>query len=784
MDRRTSALEMTPGDQPLPASAEPAEDPNSAAAIERALSTETDPQAIARDRFRLAQAYHHAGQREQAIDSYLKRADLGFSADEVFISLCYAAKLRQDLGQPEDQVIAAYLKAADFAPTRAEPLYAVANYCRFRGRNEEGYQHAKRASAIPKPEHGLWVEPWPYDVGVLDELTVNGYWAGHYRESMDAGLKLLVEADLSPGQRAHVAENVRLSADKLDALAGAAANKRYIRLKEFPPSGEFSNTPAPNYVAAQDSSFRAETYKLSTDANGFIRSHVQVPETAGKIIVLGDSVVESMFLHPQERFCSRLQDLLRDGAGLDVEVLNAGYSGATALHSLNVFLNKIVPLRPAAVVFMSGIVDVDAATMTRSFWNKDAWLEPIVTAGEGNKAREKDFLGFAAFEDRERLLTLLAQAADSFGVQLYFATVAHRQVFEGEYVAKAFRGREDFDRQVSLRREMNEVTRRCAAATGRPLFDVERDLAAETGIFSDMFHLNDAGGEAVAKALVNGGIAKAIATNSESIPSPKSKAVAVSSAQLIRQVSQQELSAVLEINLINLDRSTERLARFQERNSHLKTVRRFPAVDGNLIDIEALIRNGDITKDLRYKRGTLGCAFSHIELWRQSVRDNRILTIFEDDVVTSVNFEAEVHGVLSATPEDWDVIQWGYIYHPSFIWLDFEFAKANLRFYDFAVDLSKQPTFRNTVPPQPFRLTHSFGLQAYSITPRGAKGLLEKCIPLADQNVIFPGTGIVSENLGIDTPMNDAYPLMKSYLCLPPLVISDVTMISDRVSTD
>ena len=775
---------MTPDDQSLSAGAAPAQDPNSPAAIERALSTQTDPEAIARDHFRLAQAYHHAGQRERAIESYMKRAELGHSADEVFISLYYAAKLRQELDQPQDQVIAAYLRAADFDPTRAEPLYAAANYCRFRGLNEEGYQHAKRASAIPKPEQGMWIEPWPYDVGVLDELTVNGYWAGHYRESMDAGLKLLVEADLSPGQRAHVAENVRLSADKLDALAGTAANKRYIRLKEFPPSGQFSNTPAPNYVAAQDSSFRAETYKLSTDANGFIRSHVEAPETAKKIIVLGDSVVESMFLHPQERFCSRLQDLLRNEAGLDVEVLNAGYSGATALHSLNIFLNKIIPLKPAGVVFMSGIVDVDAATMTRSFWNKDAWLEPIVTAGEGNKAREKDFLGFAAFEDRERLLTLLTQAADSFGVPLYFATVAHRQVFEGEYVAKAFRHREDFDRQVALRREMNEVTRRCAASTGRPLFDVERDLAGETGIFSDMFHLNEAGGKAVAKSLVKGGFANAIADSSTVKPSPKPNIISNSSNQALRQVSPEEISAVLEINLINLDRSAERLARFHERNSHLKNVRRFSAVDGSLIDVEGLIRKGDIAKDLRYKRGTLGCAFSHIELWRQSVRQDRILTIFEDDVVVSVDFESEVRGVLSATPKDWDVIQWGYIYHPSFLWLDFEFAKANLRFYDFTVDLSQQSTFRNTKRPHPFRLIHSFGLQAYSVTPRGAKGLLEKCIPLADRNVIFPGTGIVSENLGIDTPMNDAYPDLNSYLCMPPLVISDITMTSDRISTD
>jgi hypothetical protein len=186
-----------------------------AAALEKVLETETDPFLISRYTFYLAQSYKDCGEKEQALKNYLKRVELGYWIEEIFESYYCAAKMKQDLGYPEDEVIAAFRKAAETVPTRAEALHGAAQFCRYKSRFEEGYQFAKRGLAIPLPEHGLFVETWIYDYGLLDELGVNGYWSGHYRESLEACLKLLGGNTLPENQRARIAANARFSLEKM-----------------------------------------------------------------------------------------------------------------------------------------------------------------------------------------------------------------------------------------------------------------------------------------------------------------------------------------------------------------------------------------------------------------------------------------------------------------------------------------------------------------------------------------------------------------------------------------
>ena len=53
----------------------------------------------------------------------------------------------------------------------------------------------------------------------------------------------------------------------------------------------------------------------------------------------------------------------------------------------------------------------------------------------------------------------------------------------------------------------------------------------------------------------------------------------------------------LPIHLINLDRSTDRLATFQKRNEHLREVIRIPAIDGRLLDKQKLVKEGMMAAD-------------------------------------------------------------------------------------------------------------------------------------------------------------------------------------------
>ena len=187
--------------------------------LERALRTETAPFLCARYQFYLAQSYRDCGMPESAMEHYLARAELGFWQEEVFISLYNVAQLKEQLDHPDQEVIDAYLRATDALPTRAEALHGASRLCRNKGRNEEGYEFAKRGLEIPMPSDALFVEPWIYETGLLDEFAVNAYWSGRYRDCLDASLKILETDKISDADRQRVTANARFALEKLPQTA-------------------------------------------------------------------------------------------------------------------------------------------------------------------------------------------------------------------------------------------------------------------------------------------------------------------------------------------------------------------------------------------------------------------------------------------------------------------------------------------------------------------------------------------------------------------------------------
>jgi len=187
--------------------------------LEQALASETDEFLRARYTFYLAQSYRDGGQAAQSIETYLARAEMGFWEEEVFCSLLYAARQIQTEGQDHEAAIAAYLRAADVRPGRAEALHGASRLCRILGDHARGFEIAARGVGLTPPSDGLFVEPWIYDFGLLDEYAVHAFWTSRHRESLDACLKALARDDLPPADRARIAENARFA---LDGLAGDA----------------------------------------------------------------------------------------------------------------------------------------------------------------------------------------------------------------------------------------------------------------------------------------------------------------------------------------------------------------------------------------------------------------------------------------------------------------------------------------------------------------------------------------------------------------------------------
>lgn len=185
-----------------------------AALLERTLQAETDPFLISRYTFYLAQSYRDCGERRKALENYLKRAELGYWHEEAYVSLLEAGKLMEVEGYPFDAVTAVYERASQLVPARAEALHAASLYCRNHGRNAQGRDFARRGIELPSPV-GLFVQPWVYDWGILDEFAINAYWAGDYRDSLDASLRLLGSDKLPTAMVKRVADNARFAAGKL-----------------------------------------------------------------------------------------------------------------------------------------------------------------------------------------------------------------------------------------------------------------------------------------------------------------------------------------------------------------------------------------------------------------------------------------------------------------------------------------------------------------------------------------------------------------------------------------
>jgi glycosyltransferase involved in cell wall biosynthesis len=193
-------------------SADPDKFKKDAAVLEAALRTAPDN---ARYAFYLAQSWRDAGELEKAVDSYAKRAAMGGWEEEVWYALYEVARLTARLGRGDDAVVAAYLRAYENRPSRAESLTYLAMYLRERGRMVAAYPFARLAGETPRPADLLFLDDAVYAWRAVDELAVAAYWVGRHEEAIAANERLLASGALPAGERARVETNLGLSRAKM-----------------------------------------------------------------------------------------------------------------------------------------------------------------------------------------------------------------------------------------------------------------------------------------------------------------------------------------------------------------------------------------------------------------------------------------------------------------------------------------------------------------------------------------------------------------------------------------
>ena len=158
--------------------------------LEKALIDEPDN---SRYMFYLGQSYFDSQQWQKSEDAYYRRAKAGGWPEEVYYSLLRVAMCKAMLDKPWPEIQQAFLDAYNYRPTRAEPLYHIAQIYRQKFNMPAlAFLFARAAMDIPFPSSDiLFVPDAIYNWGILDEVSSVAAYAGYPLIGYDATKKLL-----------------------------------------------------------------------------------------------------------------------------------------------------------------------------------------------------------------------------------------------------------------------------------------------------------------------------------------------------------------------------------------------------------------------------------------------------------------------------------------------------------------------------------------------------------------------------------------------------------------
>jgi glycosyltransferase involved in cell wall biosynthesis len=174
--------------------------------LEKAL---VDEPTNSRYQFYLAQSYFDSQQYDKAETAYIKRAEMGGWAEEVYYSIYRVAIAKALQNKPWPEVQQTFLDAYNYRPTRAEPLYHIAQVYRQKFNMPVlAYMFAKAAMDIPFPEQDiLFVPDIVYNFGILDEISATAFYAGHPMVGYIATEKLLKSGKIPPDELPRIQKN-------------------------------------------------------------------------------------------------------------------------------------------------------------------------------------------------------------------------------------------------------------------------------------------------------------------------------------------------------------------------------------------------------------------------------------------------------------------------------------------------------------------------------------------------------------------------------------------------
>lgn len=154
---------------------------------------------------------------------------------------------------------------------------------------------------------------------------------------------------------------------------------RYVLLREHKPLTLMTVEPAPEYVAKYTDSLARKRHIFRTDENGFIIPSKIYDHPDLSIVFLGGSTTECLYMDEENRFPYLAGRMLEKQTGRKINSYNSGVSGNNSLHSIDILLNKIIPMKPDIVIMKHNINDLMILLLCDTYWNSHPGKGPITT---------------------------------------------------------------------------------------------------------------------------------------------------------------------------------------------------------------------------------------------------------------------------------------------------------------------------------------------------------------------------------------------------------------------
>ncbi|NAY93097.1 glycosyltransferase [Muricauda sp. JGD-17] len=249
--------------------------------LENALLT--DP-TNTRNVFYLAQSYRDAAEYPQALKYYEKRIEMGGWEEEVWYSLYQIAVISEMQNEDWSYVLQAYLRAFEYRPKRAEPLYRIVLHYRINRQYVLGNLFATNAVNMPIPDDILFVETSIYRYALLMEYAICSYWVGNHEAAIDANNTILYRRNVPANVVQQVIANRKFSLNRIYHKNEAAIPKKnkIIVFVPFYNPGHFLDNCISSLLAQDYDDFEM----IFIDDASTDNSHTKVPVSDSRVTLV------------------------------------------------------------------------------------------------------------------------------------------------------------------------------------------------------------------------------------------------------------------------------------------------------------------------------------------------------------------------------------------------------------------------------------------------------------------------------------------------------------------